>query len=49
MSREAILYVHGRGGSAGEAEHYKPLFPGCEVIGLNYTGTAPWKIGRAHV
>lgn len=45
MSRDAILYVHGRGGSAGEAEHYKPLFPGCEVIGLSYTGTAPWTAG----
>lgn len=45
MSRDAILYVHGKGGSAGEAEHYKPLFPGCEVVGLDYTGTAPWTAG----
>ena len=45
MSREAILYVHGRGGSAKEAEHYKPLFPNCEVIGLEYQGAAPWTAG----
>ena len=42
---EAVLYVHGRGGSASEAEHYVPLFPGCEVIGLEYRGTEPWTAG----
>ncbi len=32
---EVVLYIHGKGGSAGESEHYKPLFPECEVIGLD--------------
>ena len=45
MSRSVVLYVHGRGGSAEEAEHYKPLFPNCEVMGLDYTGSAPWTAG----
>ena len=34
--KEAILYVHGKGGSVAESEHYKTLFPECEVIGLDY-------------
>ncbi len=29
-----ILYVHGKGGNAEESEHYKPLFPADEVIGV---------------
>lgn len=43
---ERILYIHGRGGSAAECEHYKPLFPGCEVMGLDYRGATPWEAGR---
>ena len=31
-----VLYVHGRGGSADEAEHYKALFQDGNVIGLDY-------------
>ena len=39
--KDLILYVHGRGGSAAESEHYRPLFPGCEVIGLDYQAVTP--------
>ena len=35
---DIVLYVHGRGGSADEAEHYRALFPGREVVGLDYRG-----------
>lgn len=31
-----VLYIHGKGGSFVEAEHYKNLFKGCDVIGLDY-------------
>ncbi len=37
-----VIYVHGKGGSADEAEHYAPLFPGCEVIGFGYRSQTPW-------
>lgn len=37
-----ILYIHGKGGSAGEAEHYKLLFKDCDVIGLDYAAQSPW-------
>ena len=40
--RQLIVYVHGRGGNAGEAEHYRPLFPGCEVVGFDYRAQTPW-------
>jgi hypothetical protein len=42
---ETILYVHGRGGSAEEASHYKPLFPGCAVFGADYQTSTPWEAG----
>lgn len=37
-----VLYIHGKGGTAEEAEHYKPLFPGCDVKGLDYKAETPW-------
>ena len=39
----AILYIHGKGGSATESEQYKPLFPDNEVIGLDYQTFTPWR------
>lgn len=37
-----VLYIHGKGGNAAEAEHYKSLFPECEVVGLDYCAQSPW-------
>ena len=45
MKKTAVLYVHGRGGSGAECEHYRPLFPGCEVFGLDYKAQVPWEAG----
>ena len=42
---KAIVYVHGKGGSAAESEHYRPLFPGCDVLGLDYQTFTPWETG----
>ena len=42
----AILYIHGKGGNAAESEHYKPLFPDCEEIGLDYQTFTPWETGQ---
>ncbi len=38
-----IVYIHGKGGSAEEAEHYKTLFKNCDVIGLDYAARSPWE------
>lgn len=42
----AVLYIHGKDGSALESEHYKPLFSDCEVLGLDYKTFSPWETGR---
>lgn len=39
--REMFIYVHGKGGSAEEAEHYRRLFPDCCVIGFDYHSETP--------
>lgn len=39
----AVIYLHGKGGNAGEAEHYKPLFPDCDVMGFDYHAETPWE------
>ena len=44
--KELVLYVHGRGGSPSECEHYKPLFPDCVVTGLDYRSSTPWEAGK---
>lgn len=41
--KNRIIYVHGKGGSAAEADHYRPLFPGYDVVGLDYRAETPWE------
>ena len=41
--KNLIIYIHGKGGSYKEAEHYKPLFKGCDVIGFDYHAKMPWE------
>ena len=41
-SKAIVLYVHGNGGSAAEAEHYRPLFPEADVVGFDYHSENPW-------
>jgi len=40
--KSLVIYVHGKGGNADEANHYKPLFPNCDVIGFDYKAETPW-------
>lgn len=39
---KAVVYIHGKGGSADEAEHYEQLFTNCDVIGFDYKAQTPW-------
>ena len=41
--KRIVIYVHGKGGSAAEAEHYKALFPEAEVLGFDYRAQTPWE------
>ena len=36
------VYFHGKDGSAAEAEHYRPLLPGWDVVGFDYRAQTPW-------
>lgn len=41
--KKLILYIHGKGGNAAECAHYRPLFPGYDVLGLDYQAFTPWE------
>ena len=41
---KGLVYIHGKGGSAQEAEHYKPLFSDYDVIGFDYKAETPWQV-----
>ncbi len=41
--KDVLIYIHGKGGSAAEAEHYKPLLPEEEVIGFDYRAFTSWE------
>ena len=43
--KKLVLYLHGKGGSPEESGHYETLFPGCQVLGLDYRGQFPWEAG----
>ena len=40
--KRLVIYIHGKGGNAEEANHYRPLFTGSDVIGFDYTSQNPW-------
>ena len=41
--KHIVIYVHGKGGSAEEAGHYRALFPDAEVVGFAYRAQTPWE------
>lgn len=41
--KNIVIYVHGKGGSAQEAEHYGTLFTDAEVVGFDYRAQTPWE------
>ena len=43
LMNRVIIYIHGKGGNAEEAEHYKTLFKDSDVIGFDYTAQTPWE------
>ena len=43
--KDAVLYIHGKGGSSAESDHYKTLFPNYMVTGLDYQSFTPWETG----
>ncbi len=43
IPKRAVVYIHGIGGNAQEAEHYRMLFPKDTVIGFDYAAETPWE------
>lgn len=41
--KHLVIYIHGKGGSAKEAEHYRAFFPNHDVVGLEYAAQTPWE------
>ncbi|MGM9550657.1 MAG: alpha/beta hydrolase [Clostridia bacterium] len=41
--KKVILYIHGKGGSADEAERYKKTCQGYDIFGLDYKFSTPWE------
>ena len=40
--KKVLLYIHGRGGSAGETEQFKPYCGGYDLVGLDFEDFTPW-------
>lgn len=40
--KKAILYIHGKGGNAKEANRYQSICIGYDIYGLDYKGEFPW-------
>ena len=41
-----VIYVHGKGGNAAEADHFGKLFADCEVVGFDYKSQSPTSFRR---
>ena len=39
-----ILYIHGKGGSTGEADRFRAICPSFDVLGVDYRGELPWEV-----
>ena len=44
--KRLVIYIHGKGGNAQEAEHYRSLFAGSDVVGFDYKAQNPWEAER---
>ena len=40
--KNVVIYIHGKYGTAEEAEHYKKFFNKADIIGFEYTSVYPW-------
>lgn len=44
--KNAVIYIHGKYGTAEEGEYYKKFFKEADVIGFEYTSEYPWNFQR---
>lgn len=43
MADKALVYIHGKGGSASASEQFKSLFPDRDIYGFDYKSEYPWE------
>jgi len=43
MSGKALVYIHGKGGTASASEYFKPFFSDCDTYGFDYKSKNPWE------
>lgn len=41
--KKSVIYIHGKGGTPKECEHYRTLFDGFDIIGFEYKAQTPWE------
>ena len=44
--KNAVIYIHGKYGTAEEGEYYKKFFKEADVIGFEYTSEYPWNFQK---
>ena len=44
--KNAVIYIHGKYGTAEEAEYYKKFFNETDIIGFKYTSEYPWNFQK---
>ncbi|SEA07110.1 hypothetical protein SAMN02910384_00786 [Pseudobutyrivibrio sp. ACV-2] len=44
MADKALVYIHGKGGTASASEQFKSLFPDCDIYGFDYKSEYPWEV-----
>ncbi len=44
--RKVIIYVHGKGASAAEAERFKKIVPDYDIVGVDYQEYLPWIVEK---
>lgn len=42
MKNFFVIYIHGKGGSADEVEHFKKFFVDSEIVGFDYKSENVW-------
>ena len=41
--KELVIYIHGKGGNIGEADHFKQFFPDADMYGVDDKAENPWE------
>ena len=43
MADNALIYIHGKGGTASDSEQFRTFFPDYDIYGFDYKSDNPWE------